>query len=163
MLDQSFLEALQAGFWPTYWVAVTLGAMSALLQRKWCIGRTVFALVLASLLQTLWEGTGYLHWWQHLLIDGAAFVLITMPPRHYWQSTLGGLVFAQLVLHCVWGIAGDVAGMARFHWLGCVLLGYAKCLVLTLWAGGGRVEAVLMRIPRLLSGMVLAASRKVMA
>lgn len=160
MLDQSLLEALQQGFWPVWAFAMSAGVISALISRRWCIGRSVFALILASVLQSLWEGSGYLLWWQHLAIDTVAFVLITMPPRHYWQSTLGGLVFAQLVLHCVWGIAGDVAGMARFHWLGCILIGYAKCLVLTLWAGGDRVEGALVRVSRFASDLVLGSARK---
>lgn len=163
MLDQAFLEALRAGFWPVYVVAMMIGVVSALVQKRWCIGRSVFALIAASIAQVLWEGSGFLLWWQHLVIDVTAFVLITMPPRHYWQSVLGGLVFAQLVLHCIWGAAGDVAGMARFHWLGCILLGYVKCLVLALWSGGWRVEAILGRIAGLASRVVLRAPEKEMA
>lgn len=159
MLDQAFLEALRAGFWPVYVVAMMIGVTSALVQKRWCIGRSVFALIAASVAQVLWEGTGFLLWWQHFAIDFAAFVLITMPPRHYWQSVLGGLVFAQLVLHCIWGAAGDVADMARLHWLGSILLGYVKCLVLALWSGGWRVEMVLGRLARSATRLVLRPSQ----
>lgn len=161
MLDQALLEALRDGFWPLYWIAMFAGAFAFARGRQWCIGRTVIALLFASLAQTIWEGEGYLTWWQHLVIDVPVFVLITMPPRHYWQAVLAAMVFAQLVLHIVWGASGDGAGMARWHWLGCILLGYAKCVVLLLWSGGGRVQRIFDSISGWASGLVLAkASEK---
>lgn len=156
MLEQAFLEGLQTSFWPTYVTAVTAAFIAFVLKRQWCIGRTVLALILASLAQTVFEAqTGsYLLWWQHMLIDVPVFMLVTMPPRHYWQATMGGLVFAQLVLHAVWGMAPE---LAREHWLAVTLIGFAKCGVLLLWAGGARVETLLGRASSALARLVPAS------
>jgi hypothetical protein len=155
MLDQAFLEAVQAAFWPIYLLAVGAGALRFILYRQWCIGRAVLALVLGSLFQGAWEsGGGYLQWWQHMLIDVPIFILITMPPRHYWQSVLGALVFAQIFLHALWYVVPE---MGRAHWLGCISLGFLKCGVLLLWSGGARVEHLLARISGALARLVPAS------
>jgi hypothetical protein len=165
MLEQAFLEGLQAAFWPLYVTCVTASALAFVIRRQWCIGRTVFALVLASLAQTAVESaTGaFLPWWGHLIIDGLVLFVITMPPRHYWQATMGGLVFAQIALHIIWfaaNIFGDMATtpvLAREHWLAVTLIGFAKCAVLLAWAGGKRVEAVLAGAARFATRLVPAA------
>lgn len=160
VLSQPFLEALQHGFWPIWLASIVAAAVSVAVTRRRCIARTLVAILASYAAQTAWEGAGYLNWWQHLVIDVPMFFLITMPPRHYWQSTMGALVFAELVLHCVWGVS-DASEMARIHWLGCSLLGYAKCAILLLWSGGARVEAILDRAARAASLLVLApASRQ---
>lgn len=152
MLSQAFLEAVQAAFWPVYLLAMVAGALRFAVMRQWCIGRAVFALALGSLAQFAWEGsTDYLRWWQHLIIDVPVFVLITMPPRHYWQSTLGALVFAQLFLHCIWAVSPE---LGREHWLAVALIGFVKCAVILLWSGGARVELALSGVSQLASRMV---------
>lgn len=153
MLEQAFLEGIQNAFWPVYVTAITAAGLAFVLRRQWCIGRTVIALVMASLAQTAMESlTGtFLAWYWHMMIDVPVFVLITMPPRHYWQAAMGGLVFAQLVLHAVWGMAPD---LAREHWLAVTLIGFAKCGVLLLWSGGARVETLLGRAASFASSLV---------
>ena len=156
MLEQAFLEGLQTAFWPLYVTAVAAAFVAFALRKQWCIGRTVLALVFASLAQTAVESaTGtYLAWHWHLMIDVPVFVLITMPPRHYWQAAMGGLIFAQIVLHAVWGMAPD---LAREHWLAVTLIGFVKCAVLLLWSGGARVETILGRAAGLASRLVPAS------
>ena len=146
MLDQAMLEALRDAFWPVYLLSVSLAAFVAWKRSAWCMGRAVFAMLLVSVGQWAWEPVdGYLQWYQHLALSLPAFVLVTMPPRHYWQSALGALFFAQIVLHCIWGFGEAVEGMARWHWFGCITLGFAKCGVLMMWTGGGRVESLVAR------------------
>lgn len=140
MPELATLEALRDLFWPVYLLALSAGALSFVLTRRFCLGRTVLALALASLAQSTWAGDSYLQPWQHLAIDLPVFVAVTMPPRHYWQTAMGGLVLAQLVLHGCWWLAPD---LAQWHWLGCILIGFVKCAVLLLWSGGARVESVL--------------------
>jgi Na+-transporting NADH:ubiquinone oxidoreductase subunit NqrB len=156
VLEQAFLEGLQTAFWPLYVTAVGASGLAFALRRQWCLGRTVAALVFASLAQTAVEGlTGsYLLWWQHMMIDVPVFIMVTMPPRHYWQATMGGLVFAQLFMHAVWGMAPD---LARAHWLAVTLIGFAKCGVLLAWSGGARVETLLGRAARFASRLVPAS------
>jgi hypothetical protein len=156
MLEQAFLESLQSAFWPLYVISVTAGAAAFVLRGQWCMGRAVFALVFASLGQTVWEGLqgSYLLWWQHLLLDAPVFILITMPPRHYWQAALGALIFTQLALHAMWAMAPD---LGREHWLAVTLIGYVKCAVLLFWSGGARVETLLGRAASLVTRMVPAS------
>lgn len=160
MLDQAFLEALRDGYWPLYLVAVCAGVLRFVVDRQWCMGRAVFALATASIGQYLWEGDGYLLWWQHLALNLWVFLLITTPPRHYWQSTLGALVLCQMVLNAIWFAVPD---LAREHWFANVLLGYAQCFVLLLWSGGARVERVLARGAGALARLVRPASRRKLA
>lgn len=160
MLEQHFLEALRMAFWPLYIIAIGAASFSAAIRSRWCLGRTMLALLMASLAQSFWEGGAYLEWWQQLVIDVPVFVIVTMPPRHYWQSTMGGLIFAQIVLHATWAMAPD---FARAHWLGCILIGFAKCIVLLLWSGGSRVETVLGRVPRWIAGAVSQAPPRKLA
>jgi hypothetical protein len=142
MLEQAFLEGLQFAFWPLYVISVTAAAFAFVLRGQMCLARTVLALVIASIAQTVLEtSTGtHLEWWQHVMIDLPVFILVTMPPRHYWQAAMGGLLFAQMVMHAVWGVAPD---LAREHWLVVTLIGFVKCFVVLLWAGGARVETLL--------------------
>lgn len=120
------------------------------------MGRAVVAMLGVSLGQWLLEpANGYLLWHQHLMLSLPAFILVTMPPRHYWQSALGALFFAQILLHCAWGVGEGVPDMARWHWFGCIVLGYMKCGVLLLWSGGGRVESIFNRAARAFTGLVL--------
>lgn len=158
MPDQAALEALQSAFWAVWWLAVIAGAVVALDRRRWCLGRAVLAMMFTAFAQGAWElalgPDGYLNWWQHLVISLVAFVIVTMPPRRYWQSVLGGLIFAQIVLHCLWWAAPD---LAQWHWLGCVLFGFAKCAVLLLWTGGGLVESVYRRLAGGVAGLVSQA------
>lgn len=156
MLEQSFLEALRGVYWPFYMVALAIAGSAFIRGGPLPLGRALLGMMFASVAQATWEGFGApLTWWQHIAIDLPLFALITMPPRHYWQAAMGALVFAQLILHCVWAIQPD---LARLHWLGCILLGFAKCAVLILWSGGARVQATLDRVSRAASRMVLAAS-----
>lgn len=158
MLDQAFLEALQRVFWALYLASMAAGAVSIIVTRRLCLGRAVLALAAASLAQGWIENMQGvpLSWLQHMAIDVPVLVLITLPPRHYWQSTLGALVFAQLVLHACWAMAPD---LARWHWLGVTMLGLAKCVVLLGWSGGSRVESLLGRVARLPARLVLAARK----
>ena len=147
MLEQATLEALQSAFWPTYLVAMAAGVISFAATRRWCLGRTLIALALGSATQTLWEGSGFLLAWQAIPI----FILVTMPPRHYWQSTMAGLILAQIALHAIWWLS---PALAVEHWVGCVLLGFAKCAVLLLWSGGERVESLLGRFAGFITNLV---------
>ena len=146
MIDQALLEALRDTFWPVYLFAVAAGLVGFVHSKRWCLGRVVIALVLGTIAQSLWEGNGYLLPWQHLAIDVPLLFLITMPPRHYWQSTMAGLILAQIFLHVIWWLAPS---LAREHWLGCILLGYLKCAVLVMWSGGARVETALAGVSNL--------------
>jgi hypothetical protein len=160
MLHQSVLEALRSGFWPLYVASMCLAVVAAYRRQAWCIARVVAAMLLASITQTLWEGAGFLQPWQHIAIDVPVFVMVTMPPRHYWQAAIAGLVFAQIVLHCVWWLAIDHTEMARVHWFGCIVLDYAKCVVLALWSGGWRVRAVFDTIAGGAARLVLGAAAR---
>lgn len=155
-LDQAMLEAVQQAFWLLYLPSLAAAGISAMLTRRWCIARAFFALAGASLAQTLLESwmAAPLGWPQHLAIDFAVFVLITLPPRHYWQSTLGALVLVQLILHSCLAVEGIDP---RLHWLGVTLVGIAKAVVLLAWSGGARVEIVLGRAARLPARLVPAA------
>jgi hypothetical protein len=153
VLDQDFLEALRSAYWPLYVTAITAGLFRFAYSNRWCIGRTTFALLFGSLVQTVWAGSGFLAWWQHLAIDAAIFFVVTMPPRHYWQSTMGALLLAQIAMHCIWALAPD---LARVHWFVCITLGFAKCAVLLLWSGGPRVEHYLSRTAGVVTRVVLA-------
>jgi hypothetical protein len=160
VLDQSFLEAVQRLFWVLFPLSAGAAAISVAITRRRCIARTLLALVAtsAAMLAIKTMQAQPLNWWQHFALSGAAFWVITMPPRHYWQSTMGALVFAQLVLHACWAVAPD---LAREHWLGVTLIEYAKCLVLIAWSGGKRVELALGRAARLPARLVsLAPDRK---
>jgi hypothetical protein len=103
------------------------------------------------LAQFLWEAGGFLQPWQHMAIDISIFICVTMPPRHYWQSAIAGLVMAQIWLHAIWWLSPD---LARTHWLGGTILEFAKCAVLLLWSGGARVETVLHSAARFVADMV---------
>ena len=158
MLDQAFLEAVRHLFWGLYLTAIAAGAVSVIVTHRMCLARAVFALAAASLAQGWLEATQGvpLSWLQHMMIDVPVLVLITLPPRHYWQSTLGAIVLAQLLLHSFWAME---AIDARWHWLGCTMLGLAKCMVLLGWSGGRRVEILLGRVARLCARLVLAARK----
>ena len=147
MPDQSVLEALRDIFWPVYLAALVAGAVGFSVTRRWCLGRAVIAMALGSLAMAVWVHYtgGSLSWWQHMVIDVPVFAMLTMPPRHYWQATLAAMVLAQIVLHAVWGMAPD---LARIHWLGSILLGFAKCAILLLWSGGSSVENLLGHVAR---------------
>jgi hypothetical protein len=158
MLDQAFLEALRHLFWGLYLTAIAAGAVSVIVTHRMCLARAVFALAAASLAQGWLEAAQGvpLSWLQHMMIDVPVLVLITLPPRHYWQSTMGAIVFAQIVLHACWAMAPD---LARWHWLGGTMLGLAKCLVLLGWSGGRRVEILLGRVARLTARLVPVARK----
>lgn len=156
MLDAATADALVRWFWPIYSVALTAGICSAIVNRRHCIARTVLALGAGSLAVQailLVNGGVSLEWWQHFTIDLAVFWLVTLPPRHYWQATIGGLVFAQLAFRAVWAMAPDLGPLM---WDASMLVGYGKCLVLFLWAGGPRVELILSRAAGLATRLVLA-------
>lgn len=144
MPEQSLLEGVQWAFRLLFPLAVLAGTASAIVTRRRCLTRALCAVGLAVAAQhgiEAWQAAP-LTWWQHLGIDFSAFVIVTLPPRHYWQATLGALIFAQLVLHACWAMAPD---LARYHWLGVTLIEIAKCGVLIGWAGGKRVERLLGR------------------
>ena len=155
MLDQAFLETLRDAYWPLWAMAISAGLLRFGMSRRWCIGRTTLALLIGSAVATAWSGEGFLLWWQHFVIDLVVFAAITLPPRHYWQSAMGGLLLTQLLLHMIWGAAPE---LARVHWLGCIMLGFAKCGVLLLWSGGPRVELALARIGGAFNRLVLDTS-----
>lgn len=153
---------LRDAFWPVYLVTVACGALAALHRGNWCLGRATFALVAASLAQSLCEDlTGEaLVWWMHIAIDVPAFALIVMPPRNRWQSVMGGFLFAQIFLHCVWALEPT---FARTHWLCAILIGFAKCATLLLWSGGPRVELLLSLPARAAVRLVLSAAARKLA
>jgi hypothetical protein len=158
MLSQAFLEALKAGFWPLYVATIALATFMTWRRGAWCMGRTITALVLASITQSVWEaGTGhFLLPWQHLAIDVPVLALVTTPPRHHWQVAMAALIFVQIFLHCIWWIGFDLTEMARVHWFGCIVMGYGKCIVLAFWTGGARVQAAFDTAAHALARMVLA-------
>ncbi len=146
-LDQAWLEGLRSALWLLFPVAVALAAISAAVTRRRCIARVLAALVLAAAAMAVIEAAqaAPLSWWQQFGIDFVAFTVITLPPRHYWQSTMGALVFAQLVMHALLWAQPD---LARWHWLVVTAIEFAKCAVLIAWAGGKRVEIALGRAAR---------------
>jgi hypothetical protein len=157
MLDAASAEALRAGFWPLYILALTAGTWSAVVSGRGCIARTVFALALGSAaMQTivLFNGGVALEWWQHFVIDGAVFWMVTLPPRHYWQAVIASLIFAQLVFRALWAMVPDLGPVM---WEASLIAGYGKCLVLLLWSGGARVETLLGRAARFATRLVPAA------
>lgn len=157
MLDPAMQEVLRAGFWPLYLAAIGAGAISAIVFKRWCIARTTAALALGSLAMQaiVWTNGGVaLEWWQHFVIDLAVFWLITLPPRHYWQAAIGAMVFAQLAFRALWAMAPELGSLM---WDASMVLGYGKCLVLLLWAGGPRVENLLGRASGALARLVPAS------
>ena len=127
------------------------------------LGRTLLALCLGSVVMAQVveiNGGTSLTWMQHMAIDVPILAVVTMPPRHYWQSVIGGLICTQIILHGVWALVPD---NAQEHWLANILVGYAKCLVILLWSGGARVEAALDSAARLADRLVLAARARKLA
>lgn len=137
------LQLLGDLFWRVYLITLALVFLRVLWSRWWDLGRCGLALVLASAAQWAIERElgpgGYLLPGHHLLIDLAVFVMIVTPPLRYWQAVLGALVLAQLVTHALW-LAAPALG--QWHWLGGVLIGFVKCGVLLLWAGGPQLERI---------------------
>ena len=164
MPDVATMEAMRDTYWPLALLAIGAGTFSALITERRSLLRCILALVIGNAAQFGWEAAmppgGYLLWWQHMVIDLGIFVVVTTPPRHYWQSTMGALLFAQIVLHGVWGLVPELAAE---HWLGCTLIGFAQFALLLLWSGGARVERVLSRIARSADRMVLASSGRKLA
>lgn len=159
MLSQSAADALLVGYWPLYLLALGAGAWSAIYHKRWCIARTTFALAAGSAAMqaiVLTNGGVALEWWQHFAIDFAVGLIVLLPPRHYWQAMIGSLIFAQLVLRAVWAMAPS---LGQFVWDASLLLGYGKCLVLLLWAGGARVETLLGRVASLAARLVPASTK----
>lgn len=161
MLEQSALEALRDGYWYLYPATMLIGSIAFVRGSCLLLGRSLLALAMGSLLMAMvvgMNGGQTLTWWQQIAIDVPVLITITAPPRHYWQAALGALVLAQIVLHAAWGVNPD---LAREHWLGNILFGYGKCLIVLLWSGGKRVQTVLDSAARLADRLVLAArSRK---
>ena len=155
-MDQATREAVRAAFWALFALALIAALISIAATRRRCIARATLAMVLALASAFAIETAqgGPLVWWQQLGVDFAAFVLITLPPRHYWQTAMGALVFAQLWLH---GFLALEALAPRDHWLFMTLIEMTKCLILIGWAGGKRVETVLGRAARIPARLVLAA------
>lgn len=145
MLSEAAQDALLAGFWPLYILALIAGLWSAVYLKRWCIARTTLALAAGSAVMqaiVLANGGQALEWWQHFAIDFAVGLIVLLPPRHYWQAAIGSMIFAQLVLRAAWAMAPDLGAIV---WDASMILGYGKCFVLLLWAGGARVETLLGR------------------
>jgi Na+-translocating ferredoxin:NAD+ oxidoreductase RnfD subunit len=155
MLSASVVFAAREVFWAFYPAVLLAGLMFSIRGRNATLARVTIALALGSFAQSMVEGEAVLAWWQHMAIDVPIFIAVTIPPRSYWQTIMAGLLFAQLFLHAVWGLA---PGLAWVHYALCLYLGFAKALTLLFWSGGRYVQAVFDTVSGLASRMVLAAA-----
>lgn len=166
MPDQATLEALRDLFAVVYPAAIVIACLKALHMGRegFALWRTVLALLAGTVAQIALEaGGGVLNWGQHLAIDLGVLFVITLPPRLYWQAFMGGIVFAQILMHAIWGLSdafGPVPDMARIHWVLCIILGFGKCLLLVFWAGGDLGKAVVDRLSRLRAERRLAKGQR---
>lgn len=146
MPDQATLEALRDAFWGFYLLTLSLVAARVLWtwargRAWWDLARCAAALALASLAQWAIERElgpgGYLLGHHHLAINALVFVAVVSPPLRYWQAVLGALVLVAMVTNGLWIFNPE---FGRWHWLANILIGFAKCATLLLWAGGPRLE-----------------------